>query len=197
MVASHFYFIDSGAFLIKYSDYYSGVVRVIFNCNTKQTYAYAEYDDEYKWLYRRYDLKTDGSHENYGIVSYGEVLTDDNLIILYKDVSDTFEWNKPKKYDWLLLDTKTMNLRTIASNRVSVTPQCALSEGLFFADDNCFYNIRGEKMIDLSMYDIDTWEHGGLYFHNGECSFIAENDLGTEFKITIDASGRVLSEIKQ
>lgn len=197
LVASHFYFIDSGAFLLKYSELNRGDIHIIFDCNSKQTYTYAEYVDDYKWLYRYYELKTNGSVEDYYVVSYGEILTDNNLILMYKDVSEPFEWNKPKKYDWLILDTKTMKIRTIASNVIDNSPKCSLSEGLFFADDNCFYNINAEKVIDLSMYIIDTWEDGGLYFKNGTCTFIAKNDLGSKFEITIDTSGRVLSEIKQ
>lgn len=197
LVASHFYFIDSGAFMLKYYEYNRGDLRVVFDCNAMQSHTFVENVDDYKWLYRYYELETRGSVESYDVISYGKIVTDDDLILLYKDVSEPFDWNSPKKYDWLILDTKTMEIRTIASNVVGNSPDCALSEGLFFADDECFYNIHAEKVIDISRYDIDLWEHGGLYFKNGKCTFIAENDLGTEFEITIDTLGNVLSEIKQ
>lgn len=197
LVASHFYFIDSGAFLLEYYEYNLGDIRVIYDCNTMQTYTYFENIDDYKWLLWSNKLQSRGSVETYDIISYGRILTDNNLILMYKVVSEPFSWDSPKKYDWLVLDTKTMEVHTIASNVIGNSPKCCLSEGLFFADDNCFYNIYAEKVIDLSIYNIDVWENGGLYFRNGKCTFIAKNDLGTEFEITIDTSGRVLSEIKR
>lgn len=198
LVASHFYFIDSGAFLLEYAEYNRGRIRIIYNCNTMQSYTYADHVDDYKWLLWSSKLKTGGSVESYDVISYGKISTDDNLILMYKDVSEPFDaWDSPLKYDWIILDAKTMEMRTIASNVIANSPSCCLSEGLFFADDCCFYNIHAEKVIDLSKYDIDVWENGGLYFKNGKCTFIAENNLGTEFEITIDTSGRVLSETKK
>ena len=195
-VASHFYFIEPCAFMLKYADLHRGFIRVIYNCNTMQSYTYEERDD-YKWLYQYYELKTMGSVEKYDVISYGKVVTEDNQILMYQDVSDPYDWSSQKKYNWLILDTETMQIRTIASNVVGNYPKCALSEGLFFADDECFYDVCAEKVVDLSRYDIDIWENGGLYFENGTCMFIAENDLGTEFEIVIDTAGRVLSEIKK
>lgn len=196
LVASYIYFIDSGAFAMVYATISPmRETMVIYNCNTKQSYTY--YDDDYTWLLWSNKFKSRGSVETYDVISYGKILTDDNLILMYKDVSEPFDWNDPKKYDWLILDTMTMEIRTIASNVVGNYPRCCLSEGLFFAADDCFYNVNAEKVIDLSKYNIDIWENGGLYFRKGKCTFIAENDLGTEFEITIDTSGRVLSETKK
>lgn len=197
LVASCFYFIDSGAFLMHYVNLNRGDIRVIYNCNTKQTYQYVEHDDGYEWVYSYYKLKTRKNYEQYDVIFYGEILTDNQFIILFRDVSDAYAWDKPKTYDWYIMDTKTMNTRKIASNVIRNYPKSCLSEGLFFAADDCFYNIDGKKVIDLSRYNIDIWENGAPYFKNGECTFITENDRGTEFEVTIDISGKVLSEKKR
>lgn len=75
--------------------------------------------------------------------------------------------------------------------------RCIVSNSVVYADDGCFYDINAQKAIDLSMYSIDLWETGSIYFVYGECTFVTKNDLGTKFEITIDTSGQVLSEIKQ
>lgn len=60
---------------------------------------------------------------------------------------------------------------------------------------NGFYNIRGEKVIDLSKYDLsrkvysyDGWGNDRILqsfvFENGKCTFYIANDQGTDYKIT-------------
>lgn len=115
---------------------------------------------------------------------------------MYSETSGTFSgWIEDQVFDWSVFDAETLTTRVIARNVKGVRPECTLSEGLFFCSDNCFYNLNGRKTIDLSDYSIDLWDNGDFYFESGTCSFKAENSLSTTFIITIDSSGKVLSEV--
>ncbi len=196
-VIQSIYFIDSGAFLMESrkansswfsSDYHN---MIIFSCNSLKSYTVD--CNEYNLLYR-YSKAT----FSYGEVeSYGRINTQ---IILYsatdasnRNSTDSEDWY----YDWFLLDTQTPEITTLAANVNGVHPRSSLSEGLIFASDQCFYNTNLKKVIDLSAYEIDMWYAGDIYFVNGTCEFTAENELGTEFLITIDKSGNVLSEVEK
>lgn len=68
------------------------------------------------------------------------------------------------------------------------------SEGKFFSYDG-FYDIDGNKVIDLS-------EYAGLiinqpYFLNNECELIAKNSNGTKYKAVIDSDGNFISEFEE
>ena len=66
------------------------------------------------------------------------------------------------------------------------------SEGLFFAYDG-FYNIDGDMVIDLTEY-AGIIINAPSFSSNGTCELIAENQLGTAFKATIDLKGNFISE---
>lgn len=63
------------------------------------------------------------------------------------------------------------------------------SDGLFYAG-NCFYDLSGKLVIDLSAYDIQ----GTPMFENGKCELEIRNDGGTLYIVEIDKTGRFLSE---
>ncbi len=80
-----------------------------------------------------------------------------------------------------------------------------LSEGLFCTylyDDYGrkhieFYDINGIKVISLNDYDfrfIKWTTESGLHFEDGLFCFIAANELGTEYKITINRLGEIVNE---
>lgn len=101
-----------------------------------------------------------------------------------------------------LLDTETMEVSIISIDGKYV-PVAPCSERLFCASGEggyAFFNLQGEKVIDLSQYNIDFSPYlssdydNQMVFINGECTFIAVNSAGNEFKIVIDKSGNVLSE---
>lgn len=57
--------------------------------------------------------------------------------------------------------------------------------------ENGFYNIEGERIIDLSEYDIQSY---ALAFIDGECSFIVKNPSNQNYQITIDKEGKIINQ---
>lgn len=119
--------------------------------------------------------------------------------------------------DFYLLDTNTMKRKKI---KLTITDFDMLiypySEGLIAcikkdsnSEVNGFYNIDGEKIIDLSQYDLRgrIYKYNGIggsssilqsmVFEYGECSFIMANKAGTEYEITINKKGQVIDSIEQ
>lgn len=200
-IVSSIFFIDSGAFLMdSYNtrtatgwDTYDHT-KIIFSCETQKSYTVD--CEESSFLYR-YD---EACFSNGEVISYGQIVTDNGKLLIYSEPeeSDIHSMDiEDHIYDWFLLNTKTLEIEPIATNLAGLCPESVLSEGLIFASDQCFYDTNLQKKIDLSAYNIDMWYAGSIFFENGECEFTAENDLGTEFLITIDKSGKVLSEVKK
>ena len=117
--------------------------------------------------------------------------------------------------NYQLLDVNTMTTTEIpfVDNGDCCFPY---SEGLFAyidrlydEDFNGFYDIYGNKVIDLSNYNLveSTYTISGsggytgplqyLVFKNGECTFTIKNDQGTEFIITIDKAGNVINSVQK
>ncbi len=88
------------------------------------------------------------------------------------------------------------------------------SEGLFACmnhssdkETNGFYDINGNKVIDLSKYQLakntyTTSNIGGysgpvqsLVFKNGKCTFTVTNDQGSKYIITIDKTGNIINSV--
>lgn len=127
--------------------------------------------------------------------------------ILLEDSYDSFS----------LLDTNTMKVKVISSPKDYNMHVFPYSEGLIaylsFAsgksDINGFYNIRGEKVIDLSKYDLSdkVYDINGIggdnkimqsfVFEDGKCTFYITNDQGTDYKITINKKGKVIDSIQE
>lgn len=192
------YFIDSGAFLL---DCYtetdsllstSDHIKIIFSCDSLKSYTVN--CKEATILYR-YSKAT---FSNGSVTSYGRISSENGTLILYSETSGTSSgWLENQVFDWYALNVQTLEVETLAANVEGIRPESALSEGLIFASDQCFYNTSVQKVIDLSAYDIDMWYTGDIFFEGGTCTFTAENALGTEFLITIDKSGNIISEIEK
>lgn len=123
--------------------------------------------------------------------------------------SDKFivEYYKDSNYqDVRVLDTNTMEMNIIIEN-----PEChdvvgPLSDGLFAmgydygSSVNAFYNVDGNKVLDVSEYKIhytnDT-HNEYPYFENGQFKFVTTNEAGTKYDMIIDKTGKVLSNTKQ
>lgn len=183
-------FIDTGAFAMEsYNtrtatglDLYDHTM-IFFSCNTLKSYVVD--CEEFSLLYR--SSKADR-----------KIITENGKILLYWEITGTNSgWSEDQVFDWCLLDTQTLDIETFASGVAGVHPESILSEGLIFASDQFFYDTNGQKVIDLSDYNIDMFYDSDIYFENGTCTFKAENTLGTEFLITIDTSGNVLNEVQQ
>ena len=189
------YFIDSGSFLMEcckandslslYDHYY-----VIQSCSSldSRTIDFADATLLFQYLKPEFANGT--------IKTYGNIYTDNGLLIIYKETSGTISgWTEDQTFDWFILDTRYLNTVLISSGIKGVRPSNVLSEGLFFCTDKGFYNTDGQKVIDLSAYNIDGGVDGrGVLFDNSTCSFKAKNSLGTYFLVTIDTRGNVISE---
>lgn len=195
-VIDNIYFVDSGAFLIEcyhetdswvstYDHYY-----ILFSCTTLESCTID--CQEYTLLYR-YSAPTFSGGQ---VESYGKIYTENGNMVLYTETSGTSSgWLEDQVFSWYILNAQTLRQDQLTSRMAGIRPESVLSEGLIFASDQCFYNTSMQKVIDLSDYTIDMWYDGSLYFQDGTCTFTASNDLGTEFLITIDKSGKVLNEI--
>lgn len=188
------YFIDTGGFLmegyVESENWLKGYDHkmIFISC---ESMVYGNLDmDEYTILCLHWDISLTND--------YGYVKTENGKILLYKEVSGTNSgWPDDWVLDWYLLDTKTLQKEAIATNVEGVYPVSALSEGLIFASDKCFYNTNMQKVIDISAYNIDMFYDGDLYFVDGICTFKASNSLGTVFLVTIDKSGNVIQTVQQ
>lgn len=196
-VIENIYFIDTGAFLMEsYTETDSWVDsydhwNIIFSCSTLESYTLD--CEEYSIRY----LESEPKFSDGEVLSYGYIATDNGKLVFYHETSGTSSgWEADRVYDWCTIDTKTLEINTFAANMAGVHPESVLAEGLVFASDKCFYNANAQKVIDLSAYNIDMWYDGGIYFENGTCAFTATNQLGTEYLITVDKSGNILSEVE-
>lgn len=119
-----------------------------------------------------------------------------------------------KKYGekFRVLDAKTMKIKTInVSCDYDIDYAFPYAEGLFacmnYSSDvqtNGFYNLKGEKVIDLSQYTLAkntyysdcTGGYSGIYqslvFEDGKCTFKITNEVGTNYIVTIDKKGKVI-----
>lgn len=109
-----------------------------------------------------------------------------------------------------VLDAETMKTETIdVIQDFGIDYAFPYAEGLFacmnhYSDNesNGFYNLKGEKVIDLSKYKLarNTYDSSASYgisqslvFENGECTFKITNELGTDYMITINKKGDVVN----
>ena len=69
------------------------------------------------------------------------------------------------------------------------------SEGVFFAG-NCFYDIDGNMVIDLSQYSPQQFKNEPV-FKDGKCYLEISNDSGTVYYTEIDHDGNFVYEPKQ
>ena len=69
------------------------------------------------------------------------------------------------------------------------------SEGVFFAG-NCFYDLDGNIVIDLSEYSPGKFRNEP-YFENDKCYLEITNNAGTEYYTEIDHEGNFIYEPKK
>lgn len=190
-IVQHLYFVDTGGFLMEslvtndtlklYDQYY-----IFYDCASQESYT-VDLDKTSVRFFASEPEFRGGS-----VIRYGQVVTDGGKVLLYTETSGTSSgWLSDRVYDWSVLDTKSLRLSNIATGVRGNCPAGVLSEGLFFCQDQGFYDLNGRKLIDLSSY---TLADKDIYFRNGECSFKASNDLGNSFEITIDKTGAVLRQ---
>lgn len=180
-------FISTGGFMIENyvepSNWFSSPSKsyILYSCQTQKTLTLDS--KEYTVLFL------------YNTIS-DDILSDNGKVIVYRETTGTISgWLEDQVFDWFVLDTSSLDLNLIGSGINGNHPESALSEGLVYASDGGFYDTNMTKVIDLSSYDIDLWDdNNDMYFENGKCTFVVENQLGTEFEITIDKNGSVISE---
>lgn len=120
---------------------------------------------------------------------YREMPSEFNNTIIYRYGNSPWE---DGSYSYKLLDLSTMKA---VPTKISVPVLAPYSEGLVLANNYsslCFMDKDGKIVIDLSEYNVAT-PYSQSVFIDGKCTFIAENS-GKYFKVTIDKTGKVLSE---
>lgn len=96
------------------------------------------------------------------------------------------------RYAWYILDIDRLELKQIADD-MKCYPVGDLSDGLFLASNDCFYNTKAQKVIDLSEYNI---AHSNIMFIDGRCMVDIKNNVGHSYWIIIDKQGNILQEGK-
>ena len=175
-----FNYIGAGCFIYapeKHDQYNPGI---IWNSNTGKYYNPAEHNDYAPQIY---------------ISNTKEVINNDGLFLLSPHTNGNYK----------LLNANTMEISDInlARNITGYYYEYPFSEGLFAVinsynspqAENGFYDITGNKVIDLSGYTF-TEKIIDAAFVNGECSFEIKNDQGTEYYITIDKTGTVINSVQ-
>lgn len=194
-VIKEIYFVDTGAFLLDCclpstgAPFFFDNAYIIFNCDSLDSCTINREEVSLVFLKNQANFGWNDPTPS----SYGKIYTENGKLIMYKRL--TRDVNNPV-YDWCIFDMKTLKYDVIASQVEEIWVESVLREGMFLASDQCFYNTSAQKVIDLSSYDIVEFADKQSYFHDGTCTFIAKNSLGTKFRVTIDSSGNVLSEEK-
>jgi len=190
-VINNIYFVDNGGFMLESTRSYPRTVRYFFDCDSLQMIS-DEFTGQRNLLYRYSNTKYK-NYGDYGVETFGKIYTDNGRLCIV----DWFD-SRSSRYGYVIeiLDLNEQSWTTIASE-VDSHAYSALSEGLMFSsDDNAFYDTNWNKVIDLSEYNIDYFD-SRLYFTDGTCTFVAKNDIGTKFDVTIDKSGNIISEVKK
>lgn len=182
---------------------YNSDGSIIYNSENGKYYAYYEEDKGLIHFDPRY-ITYNGENDN------GE-----KTIILSYFTEDISPYDA--KFVTLNLDTMKTNVIPINSGaeKENDSRAFAYSEGLFIiykkldenwgsqADYAGFYDLKGNKVIDLSKYKITTPPEGQPieeenYFHfvDGKATLVVINDQQHKFKITIDKKGDVLKSVE-
>lgn len=195
-VIKEIYFVDTGAFLLDCclpstrGPFFFDNAYIIFNCDSLDSCTINREETSLVFLKNQADFGWNDSTPS----SYGQIYTENGKLIMCRQLTQGV--NNPV-YDWCIFDMRTLKYDVIAPQVERIRAESVLREGLFLASDQCFYNTSAQKIIDLSSYDIVEFADKQSYFHDGTCTFIAKNSLGTRFRVTIDSSGNVLSEEKE
>lgn len=181
-----FYYIGAGCF-------YFGSEDIIWNTTTNQYYDY-----EYTGYY---GPESENEFCPVIINQYTQeaVVNNEGLFLL------TPPWDYP---NYKLLDANTMTITDIdlaqpTDNSFYPFITYPLSEGLFailkggaYHDETIgFYDISGQKVIDLSQYYFLSQQYFNAVFIDGKCTLEIKNDQGTMYQITIDKTGAVIDSV--
>lgn len=150
--------------------------QIVFNGNNGKSFNMKDEIDFYCFSKKRF-YQIDCNQRN-------------NILLLERD--------SYKKNTYYILNTLTMEYTQIPQAMSSALPY---NDGLYaaeidFLEGYAFYNINGEKVIDLSQYHLATYAYEHLIFSNGQCTFEIINDQGSEYEITIDKTGKVINSAK-
>lgn len=126
---------------------------------------------------------------------FSQKVTDAENVIMILEKDDSTEY--------VLLNTSSMTttvLKNVVNYTINYSVRAPFSEGLYLVREEelyGFYNKNGEKVIDLSNYNITESylkdEFEGIFI-NGQATFSVLNETGKRFKITIDKTGEILSQ---
>ena len=183
-----FHYLGNGCFFMTLDNsigYWCGDSGIFYNCLTGKSIN----------LYTHPETKRSGYGQNRTIYfGYDPLNPYDNKYLITKTVSYP-------NTNYYLLDRNTLELVKIA-DQLPVSPAGAYADGMFATQGTVnenfsyyFYNSSGTKILDLSNFDIEKLDDK-QGFHNGKCTFFVKNNVGTEFKITIDKEGNILEQIK-
>jgi hypothetical protein len=197
------WFIDSGAFLFQYgtrsttTDVHYAVM--IYNCSSKTTITINEFDDIVRGnkFYGTYTKNNciEASFSNGKADSFGEIVSYDGVLTMV-EIHKNGIYLDDCTFDSYLLNLSDFSKTYIAKN-TTYRAAGPYSEGMILFSDQKFYTKDGAVAIDLNSlgYNIDSL--GQCRFENGQYSFVAVNDIGSKYRVTIDKSGSILSEQKE
>lgn len=180
-----FNYIGAGCFIFSRSNYDSGI---IWNSNTGKYY----HDTTEIYDYTPQVYTSNYTYE----LNNKTIINNDGLFLL----------RPGGKGNYKLLNANTMEISDINLEEMGYSYfSYPLSEGLFAIvntnskyspqPENGFYDINGNKVIDLSQYTF-TEEYIDAAFVDGQCSFEIKNDQGTCYYITIDKTGNVINSVQ-
>lgn len=197
-----YYFVGNGCFFGYSEDLNKTIAseypiyEVIYNVELDKTCKTAGYSNSYGsiCLSNAFCIKTIGD----------ENINSDKIVFHnYEDYYDN-------DFDVKVLDTNSMITKTIidetTTDKWSGHVIGPLSNGLFAVGDSyditAFYDEEGNKVIDMSEYDVDIYNYKDdngkyPYFENGQFKFVTTNEAGNKYNMIIDKTGKVLSSIKQ
>ena len=185
---------------------------------------YYHYYDNSKPSYNEDNVEANSNGVVYNSENENYFIMDENNYLRFPPLDSCGDYlvlcnhDMPYSYDYL----STLNLQTMEVTELSFSKSQKYrlaspnSENLFLvqnietdvaSNDFEFYDMEGNKVIDLSEYNIinayslyepyneSSYYTGNiLYFENGKCEFETSNDAGTKYLLTIDKNGNLLNE---
>lgn len=189
-VGGLFKYVGSGVFFYN-NTFYNSENNLSFTTNSYAcNYSYPNYEDE--------NVKDTGEH----------------IVMIRDDAKSPFV---VYALDTLTMQAKELSFLTNLEDNSWDLHICPFSEGLFavigswgdagndyspaVASYNGFYDLNGNRVIDLSSYKIHRLYETNAYipenhpvFVNGNANLVVINEAGSLFTLTIDKAGSVVSE---
>lgn len=171
---------------------------IIYNAENKKSY-YNTYNNNRKESIFIYT----SSYKN---ASYG------NQLLIQKRYSIGGNPVTEYRSDFFILDTNTMETKVIVEDTEynivgpigdglfavgdAQTNYTSYGQSLFNESIMYFYDLKGNQVIDLTSYNDGGIYGGGRCFVDGQFTFRVKNNVGTEFQVTIDTKGNVISSVE-